>query len=114
LTSLFELLSGSDLVEGHRRTLVSATGPERDLHVLKSPQLWPVFPYLRVDRRHKDRPGMAMCFLVASSDAEVEPIVHVHQTWPPGEDFDADSAVKFHYADFPELLRDGWRVVYLA
>jgi hypothetical protein len=55
-----------------------------------------------------------MCFLIATSDAEVEPIVHVHQTWPPGEDFDADSAVKFHYLDFPELLRDGWRVVYLA
>ncbi len=89
------------------------SGPGRDLHVFRSPQLWPNYPYLRVERRSEDRPGMSMCYVVADSETHVDPIVYVGSAWPPPEDFTKEGATIIAYTDFETLQKAGWRVHYM-
>ena len=90
------------------------SGPGQDLHVFRSPQLWPQYPYLRVERRNADRPGMALCYLVADSETHVDPIVYIGPTWPPPEDFTKEGATIFAYVNFDDMQKAGWRVVYMT
>lgn len=84
-----------------------------DVSVLKSPNLWPTFPYLRVERRTDQRPGQPFCFVKATNEMEVEPVVLMGPEWPPTEEVDVDQSFRFAYASIEELAAAGWRVVYM-
>ena len=84
-----------------------------DLQVISSPNLWPTFPYLRVERRTEQRPGQPFCFVKASNEQEVEPVVLMGPTWPPADDLVVEEAFRFAYPSLEELAAAGWKVVYL-
>jgi hypothetical protein len=84
-----------------------------DLAVLKSPNLWPHFPYLRVERRTDMRAGMPFCFLRAASEVEVEPYVLMGPSWPPAEEVEIDQSYGFSYDSIDEIAAAGWKIVYL-
>ncbi len=84
-----------------------------DLRVMKSPQLWPQFPFLRVERRLELRPGSPFCFVWARNEIETEPNVLMGPTWPPDEDLDIEETYRFAYDSVEAIAAEGWRVVYL-
>ena len=84
-----------------------------DLAVIKSPILWPTYPYLRVERRSEHRPGSPFCFLRAVNELEVEPVVLMGATWPPDDEIALDETYRFAYDSLEHIASEGWRVVYL-
>jgi hypothetical protein len=84
-----------------------------DLVVLKSPRLWPSYPYLRVERRTDLRTGMPFCFLRAASEIQVEPYVLMGPEWPPPDEVHIDESYGFSYGSIDEIAADGWKIVYL-
>ena len=84
-----------------------------DLGVLRSPQLWPSFPYLRVERRREHRPGSPFCFVRATADQVVEPFVLMGPTWPPEDEIEIDETYRFAYDTVEEIAAAGWKVVYM-
>ena len=84
-----------------------------DLAVLRSPNLWPTFPYLRVERRVEQRPGMPFCFVRSTPELQVEPFVLMGPTWPPDADVDIDETFRFAYESVDDIASNGWRVVYM-
>lgn len=84
-----------------------------DLTILRSPKLWPDWPYLRVERRAEGRGGQSACFVRALDMASVEPVVYVVTDWPP-MDQDASVLARFNYGDFQSMQKEGWRVAHLA
>ena len=84
-----------------------------DVAVLKSPSLWPTYPYLRVERRTDQRPGMPFCFVRAANELEVEPLVLMGPTWPPDDEISLDETYRFSYGSIDEVATAGWKVVYL-
>jgi hypothetical protein len=85
-----------------------------DAALLKSPHLWPEFPFLRVDRRTTPRPGAGICFLRTNDVGEVDPVVYVTTSWPPKEDEDPMIVVSFAFQDMQGLIEQGWKVVDFA
>ena len=81
--------------------------------MLKSPNLWPTFPFLRVERRTEHRPGSPFCFVRAINEAEVEPLVLMGPTWPPDDELAIDETYRFAYDSLEEVAAAGWRVVYM-
>lgn len=84
-----------------------------DLTILRSPKLWPDWPYLRVERRAEGRVGASACFLRALDMAAVEPCVYVAMEWPPA-DQEASILTRFSNGDFQALQKEGWRVAHLG
>ena len=82
-----------------------------DTTLLQSPQLWPEFPYLRVDRRTTPRQGQGICFVRSSEEGEVEPVVYVTAAWPPREETEPMVVFSFGLQDFAALVEQGWKVV---
>jgi len=84
-----------------------------DVAVMRSPTLWPEFPYLRVERRREQRPGSPFCFLRARNELEVDPLVLMGPQWPPPPDIEVDESFRFAYDSVDALASEGWRVVYM-
>ena len=84
-----------------------------DVVVMRSPRLWPQFPYLRVERRRDLRPGSPFCFVRAQSEAEPEPLVLMGPEWPPEIDLELDETYRLSYDSIEDVAEAGWRVVYL-
>ena len=84
-----------------------------DISVMGNPTLWPEYPYLRVERRHEDRPGQPFCFLKAENEMTVAPVVLMGPTWPPQPDFEPDVSFRFAYESLDALAHEGWRVFYM-
>ncbi len=81
----------------------------KELRVAKSPELWPQYPYLRVERRTEERPGQPACFLRVTERQEVEPKVFMTQQWPPPDDDEVSIDVLLDYDNLDTLLAQGWR-----
>ena len=84
-----------------------------DVRVLRSPHLWPEYPYLRVERRRDLRPGSPYCFVRAQSEVETDPLVLMGAEWPPEIDLELDEVYRIPYDSVEDVARAGWRVVYL-
>lgn len=83
-----------------------------DLHILRSPSLWPEFPYLRVERRLDLRFDQPVCFVYAAGADVVVPRVFFTQDFPPkSEDFSVETTLGLTYSDLGALVGDGWRVI---
>jgi hypothetical protein len=83
-----------------------------DLHILRSPSLWPEFPYLRVERRLDLRFDQPVCFVYAAGPNVVVPRVFFTQKFPPGnEQFSVETNLGLTYPDLAALAGDGWRVI---
>jgi hypothetical protein len=83
----------------------------KEQDVLKSPELWPTYPYLRVERRTEARPGQAVCFIRVSDRHEPEPRVLATHAWPPPEDGDIPVVLDLNYEKFDDLEAGGWKPV---
>ena len=82
-----------------------------DLQLIKSPEMWPHFPYLRVERRKDPRRGQATCFVKVSDDQKVEPKVMATHSWPPPEQDDLPLVLELDYRDWDSLFSEGWRPI---
>jgi hypothetical protein len=79
--------------------------------VLMSPELWPTYPYLRVERRTEARPGQATCFIKVSDKQEVEPRVLATHQWPPPDEGDIATVLDLPYERWDQLEAGGWKPV---
>ena len=79
--------------------------------VLKSPELWPTYPYLRVERRTEARPGQATCFIKVGDRQEVEPRVFATHEWPIPEEGEVPTVLDLRYERWDELEAGGWKPV---
>lgn len=82
-----------------------------DTRIVETPEMWPQFPYLRVERRTDTRPGQATCFVKVSEKQEVKPTVMATHNWPPPETDDIPLVLNLVYEDWDSLFSEGWRPV---
>ena len=82
-----------------------------DLWIIESPEIWPQYPYLRVERRTVSRKGQATCFVKVSDTQEVKPTVMATHNWPPPEQDDIPLVLKVDYEDWDSLFSEGWRPI---
>lgn len=83
----------------------------KEQDVLKSPELWPQYPYLRVERRTEARTGQATCFIRVSDKQEIEPRVFATHEWPPPDDGDIPTVLDLRYEQLDELEAGGWKPI---
>jgi len=81
--------------------------------VLSTPELWPQFPYLRVERRKQPRPGQATCFIRVDDHQEVAPTVYGTHNWPVPDDRDDEVplVLRVEYTSLEDLSANGWKPV---
>ena len=79
--------------------------------IIHSPELWPQYPYLRVERRQESRPGQATCFVKVTGKQEVEPKVMATHNWPPSDTDEVELVLELNYNDWEALFSEGWRPI---
>ena len=80
--------------------------------VLSSPELWPQYPYLRVERRKKARPGQATCFIRVDDHQHVAPTVYGTHDWPvPDDREEVPLVLTVGYESLEDLSANGWKPV---
>ena len=82
-----------------------------DLKIVHSPELWPQYPYLRLERRTDTRPGQATCFVQVTPKQDVEPTVFATHNWPPPDTEEVPVVLRLEYPDWDALFAEGWRVI---
>jgi len=83
-----------------------------DLSVLRSPWLWPDYPFVRVERRTEIRPGQPFSIVVADETGEVVPAVYFVAEYPPDPTmFDISEPWGFSYPHLEAVVADGWRIL---
>ena len=77
--------------------------------IFSTPELWPTWPYLRIERRTQSRAGQMTCVLVSNELHEVESVVYLCDAWPPDGNGLPEPRVAIEYDSIDVLARDRWR-----